>query len=129
MSIQKTVHTWTVKNEFRADGYVVRVTGNDAYRPRYTIQIGRDMPKEGKLGTYLPVYVEDGLGKASLRDGSFAQTLASLIAQAEAWILKVSQEREDEIITSRLARETKDIERGKKSARPGLKKIGKINQS
>ena len=103
MSSPKTQHTWIVVQEFKDEptGIIVRITSNDAFRPRYTIQIGRVLPNDARtVGSYVPVYIDDGNGEANLRT-PISPVISDLVKQAEAWVLSRSQDREDAISKSK----------------------------
>ena len=97
-------YSWSVLKDFTdtAVDITVRVQGNDAYRPRYSLQIGRI--KGDFLAPHLPIYIDVTHAKISgLSD--YAGIVERLMGEARAFICEIAQKREDEIMTEKIAKE------------------------
>lgn len=118
----KKKYSWTVLKDFTdsAVDITVRVQANDAYRPRYSIQVGRI--KNEFLAPHLPIYIEVTHGKISgLSD--YTEIVSRLMREARAYICEVAQKREDEIMTEKIAKEERLTVKAKPAS--GLKTLSK----
>lgn len=107
----------------------VRVQRTQAFRPYYSLVIGRFVEHDNgeTFVPYLPVRAEVELAKVqSIQDHT--KLVSGLVADATEWIRTKLQEREDEIIASKQAREQRDMDRDKPNARPGLKQLSRIDR-
>lgn len=130
MEQRKQKPEWKVIKDFVNEeaGIVVRVSATDAYRPRYSYEVGRKLPNsdDNRIARHFGVFVE-GQGKVNLR-ASLAEKTMRLVFDAEMWILNKCQEREDEIVEEKCAREQRDMDREKPKQRPGLKSLPPMNK-
>lgn len=108
----------------------VRVQRTQAFRPYYSIVIGRFVSHENgeSFVPFLPVRTDCKLAKVeSITNHS--KLVAALVQEATEWIQERCQEREDEIIEQQMQREKRDIDRDKPGTKPGLKTLSKIDRA
>lgn len=129
MDNSKKSFSWEHVRDFsdHHTGVVVRVNATDQHRPRYSFEIGRQVDDREYLARHFSVFV-GGQGKVELTRPSLVETITRLVAEAEKFVLERCQEREDEIIEERMAKEKAQMERGKPKNPPGLKKLGKASK-
>jgi hypothetical protein len=123
---EKKKYTWTVLRDF-TDGptnVTVRVQANDAYRPRYSVQVGRlgDKGSGTFLAPHLPMYNEVQHARVtSVSD--YAEVVSRLMIEARTYIQERMQIREDEIMAEKIAKEDKRSFKQKPTM--GLKNLSK----
>lgn len=113
---------WEHVKSFQDGICLVRVTMIPGFRPRYSIQIGR-ANEDGGIIQFFGVFIDTKLSKCALRE-SIAESLSTLIKQAEAWILEQCQTREDEILEAKIQKEEASANQGK----PSVKHTGKTER-
>ncbi len=83
-AVKEGTKIWDFAKDFDRGNVVVRVTKLVQERPRYSIQLLRRC-NDGKMQRHFGVFVTFGDGSPTLKE-SIANTVASLIAEAESWI-------------------------------------------
>jgi hypothetical protein len=114
---------WIPIKSFRRDVVVVQVTQLQGYRPRYSIEVGR-INEDGKIRRHFGIFTLYELGSQVKIRESLGKTIASLVEEAEDWIVRVTQEREEQILEERITSEEKEANRGK----PVTRQTGKTQK-
>ena len=116
---------WVIVKDFTSDivlqevndvsyTLVVRVSRSEGFRPRFSIGTGRYVGKAAlgeRITHYLPVFTRAQNAKVNLT--SVLESLSMLITQAEAFILRELQFRENVILDEKIAKEKKMLEKDK----------------
>lgn len=121
---------WTpVKNFIDEDsGLTIQLSVADGFRPRYSFRICRrlmdkDPKKEARFVNHVSVFAHANNGVVTV--DPFHAIIAKLAEEAHAFIHQKLQEREDEIIETKIQRETRQMNHGKKEPAAGLKTLAK----
>jgi hypothetical protein len=112
---QRAAKEWVHVKDIQDGNLIVKITELQAYRPRYSIEVGR-ANEDNKLIRHFGVFVDTHLGKVSIRE-SLGARIKLLVEQAESWVIERTQERENVIMQERIDKEQEEADRGKVNTR------------
>jgi hypothetical protein len=132
MSRHTNIHKqWTKFFSKTENGVTVVVHKLDLPRPKYSVQLGvtaiNRMNGEEVFRQHIPLNVE-GRGKVYVThvDPGLFQ---ALFEEAQEVVRKDAQEAEDAWVSSKQAREQRDLDRNKPKQQRGIKTLGKVDHA
>lgn len=106
MTTDNGKQNWVHVKSFQRENALVKVNELQSHpRKRYSIEIGR-ANEDGHLVRHFGVFIDVENNQCSLRE-SVSDKIASVIIDAENWILERTQAQEDELREKRIAKEVK----------------------
>ena len=118
----------TFVKEFAGERVAVRVAAKSGHRPLFSLHLGaivRDADPKKPPRYYSGINVRTSITNARVSIQSIRDEVNALLTEAEAWIEEKSQERENEILDEKIAREERDLARNKPKVRHGLGTLNK----
>lgn len=104
MTTDNAKQNWIHVKSFQKENALVKVNELQSHpRKRYSIEIGR-ANEDGHLVRHFGVFIDVESNHCNLRE-SISDKIASVIRDAEDWILLKTQDQEDELVEKRQARE------------------------